>query len=616
MTDVPRFHRFVDWEAAVVDPILAYRREHDPEKLALSASTVRAVTDSLTGPSICSGERATIVTGWLHPRHGFRLSMRALEKVNHGYRFAVTRSTRPELGRAGRLLRLGYRVEARSSDPNLPFVFAATTWTGELFDLPASNSDAEFRKSFFSRSVPLASLTPDGGGPMGYIDDVTDAPVPDDARPETWLAAIVHRHPAALRELVDSGSGRFIADDAARLSATYAQNARWADKFALSAQGLAGTFQSDLVPLVALTPNPNRIDAPGAMPLPVLVADGRLIRATPGTTLMPVPSDRWLSYSHAAVQDGGTVNTDDGLIVYESSAHPATDFVSGQFSTVFGSYAHPDAVLLRRRPPTETPIDEAILLSGRNDSNWFHWLVEYLPRVLQAEGVIDPSVPVLLTPRIPVTGLEALKQLSARAILVSDPGRSQLVHRLHVIAPPVQVLDSTKVAWDDGLSVNRDALVALRTAWGVNEGPPQNRRVFLRRTSKHRGLLNETELAEIARAAGLEVVDPSGLGFSAQFELFRSAELLVGASGAVMANYLMMRDGSRILAMTSEGLSDFVLPATLASVAGASFAYLTGRPTRTLDEAPDRNQWLIHSNFIVDPVDFENALRAELRALA
>jgi capsular polysaccharide biosynthesis protein len=489
-------------------------------------------------------------------------------------------------------------------------MFAVVDDNGRLFDLPTSNPEASYARSFFP---PRDSTGP--RLPLGYIDEILTTTIAEDSHPSSWLAALAQHYPQEIFDLVDSPHGRFAAPTVADLMSTIPSNARWSDRFAMSAYGAAGQFFSDLAVLPVSTPNPSPQPGQNKLTIPEFSESGNVIHFRTGTTPMPMPSEEWLELKNATVQDGGTVRTSDGLIVYEESADPSADFVAGQWETIFGSAAHPELALLRERPPGEGSIETGILLSGRNDSNWFHWLIEYLPRVIMADQSIDATIPLLITNRIPATGLEALATLTSRPVIEIDASVSQRVNTLLVVAPPVQILDTTKVPWQDGLSMNPAPLLAMREAWRISSHERPTRRVFLRRNSPHRGLLNEAALAKIAEKHGLEIVDPGSLNFAKQVELFSSAELLVGASGAVMANYLLLSAGSRVIGLTSEGLSDFILPAAIASVAGATFTYLTGKPTQTLDQAADRNHWLILSSFRVDERAFDQCLKEELAQL-
>ena len=113
---------------------------------------------------------------------------------------------------------------------------------------------------------------------------------------------------------------------------------------------------------------------------------------------------------------------------------------------------------------------------------------------------------------------------------------------------------------------------------------------------------------EIAKAHGLTVLDPGQLTWIEQVEVFSTAALVVGASGAVMGNYLLMPAGSEILAITSQPLSDFILPAAIAHVGGVGFSYVLGAAGSRLTDHANRNSWF-HSDFSVEPRHFAAALR-------
>jgi capsular polysaccharide biosynthesis protein len=323
---------------------------------------------------------------------------------------------------------------------------------------------------------------------------------------------------------------------------------------------------------------------------------------------MAAPDTSWLTVDDVQLQDGGTVTTGGKLVSYETAAHPTLTLVAGTGHTSLGSTAHPERMLLRRLPPDEEAIPEGILLAGRNEDNWYHWLAEYFPRALTVPEDIAPHVPVLVSRRTPTTGVEALLELTERRIVLVDPMCSQPAGRLHVAAPVVQVLDTGHADWATATTIDRAPLDALRARLAVDvprEGAGS--RVLLTRRSAPRGIRNQERLEEIAHSAGLDLVDPGGMTLAEQRELFSTAELVVGASGAVMANYLLMRPGYTIVALTSEHLRDFVLLAVMAAVAGCSFRYVLGTSDVSREGIKVTNHW-IHADFTID----EAALTAAL----
>lgn len=609
--------KFSSLEKAVMSSIHNFWRSNDEGFLTESAAYLRAL-DKQVGTHVASPIHDVVIAGWLSTHGEYKISPRLLRRINPGYRLTLKREDRKDVvtGVENESPHLGFRVEAYSKKVNNPFIFAVVGPDSRVFALPASNPDVAERLTAEYPGLKVRIHAPEETPipPFGYVDYLMQSPRGLTSESSTWLAAIVHRAPRELLDFIDSDQGSFMALEALKVLPIYPSDASWADRFNLVALGLEGTFVSDLVPLAVERPN-SAPSAPTGLTVPDRVTRGKTVEFVPGTQPMPAPDASWLRLTDALVQDGGTVIVGDRLISYEASADPSLDFVAGQWGSIFGSRAHPDAALVRMRPLSETILAEGILLSGRNDSNWYHWLIEYLPRVMQLETSLAADVPVIVTSRTPATGMDALRALTDRPIVVLVPEFAHRVGILHVVAPPAQILDTTRVPWADGLSINPTPILAMRDRFmSTRESPSATRRVFLRRTSGHRGLLNEAELATIASRHGLEILDPGAMTWEQQVALFSSAAVLVGASGAVMANYLLMSPGSRVLALTSDALSDFVLPAAIATLVGVHFSYLTGPASTKLAKYDNRNNWL-HSDFTISTKEFESALKRTIHSL-
>jgi hypothetical protein len=573
----------------------AYEMDLDERHLDELATLLDGVPADAADPS--DGWRVT-VSGWL--RRGVAFPARPADDTNTVIR--VHRFARPELGWRSRLIRHGFRLEADTAHdrPSLPLLGAEPD--GALRALHASNTLAA------SQLTTIGATAAEPGDPMvGYVDRISVAPR---TRPDGtgWLDAIACDAPEALWDFIQSAQGASWRGRLAAALDLHEANARWADRFRLVSEGLAGEYRSDLVPLRVVARDTADDDPLRTLTTHELVRDGSLVRPIGAEVRFPAPNPSWHRLRDVRLQDGGVVTQGEDLVLYEEAADPRRDFVSGTWQTLFGNSVHPDAVLLDRRPAGGPPIPEAILIGGRSDFNWFHWSVEYLPRVLAIPAEIAHDVPVLVSSRTPATGVEALRMLTDRRIETVDADTSREVSLLHVTAPVAQVLDSPRVEWGDGLRLDVPALRRLRRRWlDAADNPTGERNIFLRRGPGRRGISNEEKLVAIARARGFDIVSPEQLSFAEQLELYASARVLAGASGAVMANYLMMPAGARVLALTSDRLWDFSLPAALAHVADVEFAYVTGRTLMSLSAAPERNSWL-HSDYSIDPRDFERGL--------
>lgn len=590
-----------------ITPVHRYWLVHDQAELESAARAMSAWLGQIADSTAGETEQVVRFTGWMSARGGYALSARALRRGNPGYRISVKRSIRPDAprGRREHGSRLGFLIEARGLSALPPFVLAGVGPGGLPVPLPPSNHEAEFQLSYLGRAVEGGSATQSEF--LGYVDSVEIFAARPSDTVFNAITQLIHLYPQEIFVLIDSGyMGAAEARALAANLRTFTANARWADRVTLAAEGEYGEFSSDLtfVDIRRHPPTSPRVDQ---LPMPELIRTGAVVRFEKGQRSILRPDDRWFHLDDAAVQDGGTVIADGALVLYEASADPSLDFVSGQWESVYGSRKHREVALVQLRDVADVTIDEAILLSGRNDFNWFHWLIEYLPRLTMLDDVIGSDVPVMISSRTPSAGIEALRSITARKILIVDASLRQPVRKLHVLAPQVQVLDTTMIPWNEGLSFNTDALMKLKHALGTSTSGLGGRRFFLQRKSAHRGLLTEGALATVAARRGLEIVDPGRMDWAEQVACFSSAELIVGASGAVMADYLLMKPGSRILALTSDTLDDFVLPGVIAAAAGAQFSYLTGPPASELSEHRTRGNW-IHESFSINPQVFEDEL--------
>jgi capsular polysaccharide biosynthesis protein len=610
-----------DFEKKVIELVRGYWRTNSTASLD-SALRVLTGLDAKSLRHTIPQEQVTSFEGWLGSQCGFAVRTRRLRRMNRGYQVTLEERGRPDvdevLGSAG--LAFGFSLSAVGPVSLPPFRFGVSDRRGNFCPLKASNPVAEqVLELFWPSNAQASSVTTNSPGhtPLGFIDAVTQLPSASRDK-STWLAALVNRFPAEVYELTQHSQDPARAAVAAALLGEVVLNVEWADRFGLLSGERPSGQRSDLVPLQIWRPlvegGTDAVTTPA--PRPVGIRRGDVWAYHDGPELLPVPDQQWLVLEDATVQDGGTVLSGGRLVVYDGSADPSLDFVSGQWDSVFGSAFMPDRALVRLRKPSSRRLPEGVLLSGRNDDNWYHWMVEYLPRVFQVNSSVPSSAPFIVSSRTPPAGMEALRRFADREIVVVDAAFALDVKRLHVLAPSVQILDTTRVPWSEGLSMNTAPLHEFRRRLGLGDQRMrgEGRRVFLQRTSSRRGLINQPELAKIATRMGLELVDPSRLSWQEQIELFSSSSLVVGASGAVMANYLLMLPGSRVLALTSDSLADFVLPAALASVSQVAFSYLTGPNKSALKGHSARNSWL-HSSYIVPPDRFKRAVRHELVSL-
>lgn len=76
-------------------------------------------------------------------------------------------------------------------------------------------------------------------------------------------------------------------------------------------------------------------------------------------------------------------------------------------------------------------------------------------------------------------------------------------------------------------------------------------RIFLRRNSGVRRLVNSDAIEALLVSRGFAVVEPEKLSFAMQVQLFRQAEVIIGPTGAALANIIFADSRARIAILIS-----------------------------------------------------------------
>jgi capsular polysaccharide biosynthesis protein len=327
---------------------------------------------------------------------------------------------------------------------------------------------------------------------------------------------------------------------------------------------------------------------------------------------MPVEYDlvELTELSDVKVQKGGTIICDHELVVVDRAADPRIENVSGQWDHVFGSSSNGKTAMLEFCEDAAESNDNGILLSGRNDYNWYHWMVEYLPRVIEIEKEIDPEIPWVISNRVPKTGIEALKMISTRDILVCDSEKLQHFKKLIVMSPNASVIDTVLAPWERISRFNTHNLHGLRSAMrSASSKSSFPEKVFIVRESTHRNVLNQDQLVDIARGYGFRPISIENQDFSEQLDLFSNAKVIITAGGAVMANYLFMSEGSHVIQLNNEANKDFVIPPLLSSIAGSKFISILGKPKK-VEKVRHLRIDQIHESYVIKPRILKSVLES------
>jgi len=260
-------------------------------------------------------------------------------------------------------------------------------------------------------------------------------------------------------------------------------------------------------------------------------------------------------------------------------------------------------LLVRFRESSLPIIDRGIHLCKEHDGNYFHWMVEILPRLFMIERLVeDKSIPLLVSDALNPNLYDLLRLVAHpdRPILRLDPSRLCRVRHLTYPSDVSRILDiyEGESGYDTAylaVELIKRTVQQVKRALIASVGS-RRRRLYLRRGSKYRLLLNDRELEERLAAIGFELLDLNGLSIVAQVELFSQAEIVVGPMGAAVANIVWCPEGTPVVVLDSDHPAlPFCILTQLAEVCGARALLITG--PRSFNRT---DKYGMHDDFTVD----------------
>jgi capsular polysaccharide biosynthesis protein len=247
-------------------------------------------------------------------------------------------------------------------------------------------------------------------------------------------------------------------------------------------------------------------------------------------------------------------------------------------------------------------IASAIHFTKDHSSNYFHWLVECLPR-LSLINDLDTSIPLLIDSDISHQLFEALQliNLNGRKLIKLAKGEAYKVKKLYYPSQLSVVHDNYNVPCYHKDAIYSPAAInfvreSVLKSYNLLLSPKRNRKIYIsRKNSDHRQLLNTTEIENILVAKGFEIIFPEHLSFYTQVQIFSEASIIIGQSGAGLANCIFAPKNCKILIIYSDvPQTNLQLFNAVIEPIGGDVKFLIGR------HIPMHKKYLIHADFYID----------------
>lgn len=195
-------------------------------------------------------------------------------------------------------------------------------------------------------------------------------------------------------------------------------------------------------------------------------------------------------------------------------------------------------------------------------SNYAHWLTEVLPRIAVFCSVDQyANVPIIVDDGLHHNIMESLALVvgSDREVIALPAGRAISVGVLYHTSVtgyvPFDRRDASQAGHSHGLfcplafDVMKKCVLPYANKIQKHDFP---KKVYLKRTSWYRRVINEAALAKFLFDRGYVAVIPENLSFLQQVALFENSERIVSETGAAVVNMIFGKSGGRICILISK----------------------------------------------------------------
>jgi hypothetical protein len=260
-------------------------------------------------------------------------------------------------------------------------------------------------------------------------------------------------------------------------------------------------------------------------------------------------------------------------------------------------------------------VQVGIHLLKEHSANYYHWLFECLPRLIffrEHLRLADAGVKftLLIEDNLPEQCLDAMRRVITFPCEIETVRRGELVYcdRLFYVSPFWYSLDNSRheVNAIRDYAVDKFAVAQVHEAFrSLRRATPPTRKIYVpRAVSQVRRIINAPEVETVMRENGFEIIYPHHFSFPEQIELFSSARIMVGATGAAFSNMVFMQPGTKAVIFSPKQLVKFnyYIFQQQADVAGVELMHLLAVP-------PPVDDYFVHNDFSVNCSDLQTLIQ-------
>jgi capsular polysaccharide biosynthesis protein len=294
------------------------------------------------------------------------------------------------------------------------------------------------------------------------------------------------------------------------------------------------------------------------------------------------------------------IKVGENILNLDSTSSIKQKFVAGLWAYTNRIYRDQDLATLVIPYKHSKNMSEGIYLIGRCDENWYHFLLDTLPRLLFFDS-ISMDVPLLIRADIPKTTKEFIYKLTNRKIIELEPNTRMKVAKLYVCPGRSTVFDVKPPRHENWVDFSPIVLSKLRERvmdYLADESSPNILgTILISRKSSKRNLLNAESIEKVISESHVPIYELDQDFFRDQIKIFANTKHVISPGGAVLANIIFMRRGSKVTVLRSYGFSKLNIWKQLAEITKVEYSEVRGIPSYWGFNFFRR----LHSNFYISP---------------
>lgn len=266
---------------------------------------------------------------------------------------------------------------------------------------------------------------------------------------------------------------------------------------------------------------------------------------------------------------------------------------------------------------TDVTIGQGVLFTDAVSTNYAHFMTELLPKVFTyTQANPDKTTPLIIDCELHINLMQALEMVigSEMRLIGLEKGEPLQVKSLKVVSACGYVpfdrrprtnhfSDHSQGVFSPAALLGMRDLIKSKTAKLI---PSKNvgvthKKIWIKRNSTYRNVSNANEIEAALIARGFTVVEPEKLSFTEQVSIFGNADIVVGATGAALANLIFCKPETKVIILIAE-FKHMIYGywQNMAASVGNQVTYVLGANTDKVKG--------VHSNFKVELTDLLEAI--------